>query len=82
MIANVDPVPFLLWSGALNYLILLGSFLAWIGLRRWMRRLHRKWFDLTDATIDALVYAFFGLYKLGIWFFLLVPGLVLLALSG
>ena len=77
MIANVDPVAFLLWCGVVNYAVLLASFVAWLALRGPMRRLHRQWFDLADAQVDGFVYVFFGLYKLGIWFFLLIPGLVL-----
>ena len=42
-----------------------------------MRRLHQRWFALTDAQIDGYMYAFLGFYKLATWFFLLVPALVL-----
>ena len=46
-----------------------------------MQRLHQRWFALSDVQIDALLYAFFGIYKLAIWFFLLVPALVLWCLG-
>ena len=74
-----DPrlIPFLLWCAAANYGLLLLAFVAAVGLRGPMHRLHQRWFALTDAQIDGFLYAFLGLYKLAIWFFLLVPALVL-----
>ncbi|MBB1061464.1 DUF6868 family protein [Marilutibacter spongiae] len=72
---------FLLWSAALNYGLLLFSFAVFVLGRGWMYRLHRRWFDLEHATLDALLYLWFGLYKLAIVFFLLVPLLVLMALE-
>jgi hypothetical protein len=72
-------VSFLLWCALANYGLLMLSFLASIWMRGPMRRIHQRWFALSDAQIDGLLYAFFGLYKLAIWFFLLVPALVLWA---
>jgi len=74
-------VSFLMWCAATNYGLLLLAFLASTWLRAPMQRLHQRWFCLTNAQIDALLYAFFGFYKLAIWFFLLVPALVLWCLS-
>jgi len=45
-----------------------------------MYRLHCRWFDLSATRFDELIYGLIGLYKLAIWFFLLIPGLVLLVL--
>jgi hypothetical protein len=74
-----DPglIPFLLWCAVANYGLLLVASFAAVALRTPMHRLHQRWFALTDAQIDAFLYAFLGLYKLAIWFFLLVPALVL-----
>jgi hypothetical protein len=74
---NPKLLPFLLWCALANYVVLLVSFTAMIWMRGPMRRLHQRWFALTDAQIDAFIYAFLGLYKLAIWFFLLIPALVL-----
>lgn len=71
---------FLLWSAALNYGVLVLSFAVFVLARGWMYRLHRRWFDLETATFDAILYVWFGFYKLAIWFFLIVPALVLLVL--
>jgi len=71
---------FLLWSVALNYGLLLLSFAVFVLARDWMYRLHRRWFNLEPSTFDAVLYLWFGFYKLAIWFFLIVPFLVLLIL--
>lgn len=71
---------FLLWSAALNYGLLLLSFAIFVFARDWMYRLHRRWFNLEHTTFDAILYLWFGFYKLAIWFFLVVPLLVLLIL--
>jgi hypothetical protein len=42
--------------------------------------LHRRWFNIEHATFDAILYLWFGFYKLAIWFFLIIPLLVLLIL--
>jgi len=71
---------FLLWSAALNYGVLLLSFAVFVFAREWMYQLHRRWFNIEHATFDAILYLWFGFYKLAIWFFLIVPLLVLLIL--
>jgi hypothetical protein len=67
---------FLAWAAAINYAILLLAFLAYLMAHDGMYRLHRRWFELTRPQFDLSCYAFFGLYKLAIWFFLLVPLIV------
>ena len=68
---------FLLLCAAANYGMLLLSFVGFVLARGLMYRLHRRWFALSDERLDTICYQFFGLYKLGIWFVLLIPGLVL-----
>lgn len=74
-----DPrlVPFLLWCALANYGLLMLAFVAATAMRGPMHRLHQHWFALTDVQIDAFLYLFLGLYKVAIWFVLLVPALVL-----
>lgn len=67
----------LLLCGGANYALLLVSFLAFVLFRQPMYRLHRRWFALSDAELDAVCYQLFGAGKLAIWFVFLVPGLVL-----
>ena len=68
---------FLLWAAIINYVVLILSFAGFVLAHDAMYRLHRRWFDLPVAQFDAALYLLFGFYKLAIWFFLLVPYLVL-----
>lgn len=72
---------FLLWCAAANYGLLLLSFGFFLAFRDWMHRVHQRWFALPGPWIDVIVYAWFGAYKLAIWFLLLVPAAVLLVLG-
>ena len=67
----------LLSGGSSDYGILLTWFVAFVWGRTWVVRLHRRWFTLSDEYFDALHYGLMGLYKLGIFLFVLVPYLVL-----
>lgn len=64
-----------------NYAVLLLTFAAFIATRERIYRLHSRWFELSRSRFDAIVYILLGLYKLAIWFFLLVPCLVLWSLQ-
>jgi len=64
---------FLLWSLAINYAVLLAWFLAFAFARNWMKRLHGRWFNLSDSTFDAVHYGGMAAYKLAIFFFNLAP---------
>ena len=65
------------WVAILNIVLLL----VWAGLfifvRPWMVKLHSRWFKLSPEVFDAMHYAGMGLYKIGIWMFLIIPYLVL-----
>ena len=73
---------FLLWSLAVNYGILLTWFLTFVFARDLMRRLHGRWFKLSDSTFDAIHYGGMAAYKLAIFFFNLTPLLVLCIVRG
>lgn len=68
---------FLLWCAAVNYGVLLLSFLGFVWARESMYRLHHRWFELSKNPFDGFVYGFFGLDKLAVWVLMLVPGIVL-----
>lgn len=79
MTTDTDAVcRFLLWSLAFNYLVLFVWFFAFVFVRDGLRRLHGRWFRLTDATFDAIHYGGMAVYKIGILLFNLAP---LVALS-
>ncbi len=68
---------FLVRAAAVNYAILIVTFFAFLLAHDGMLRLHRRWFDLTPPQFDLAFYLFIGFYKLAVWFFLLVPLIVL-----
>ncbi len=68
---------FLMCALLLNWAVLLAWFLAWVFARRGLRRLHGRWFELTDTAFDAIHYCGMALYKIGILLFNLVPLLAL-----
>ena len=64
---------FLLWSLAANYVILLTWFFAFVFARGFMRKLHGRWFNLTDQAFDTVHYSGMAVYKIGIFLFNLAP---------
>ncbi|MDR2710908.1 MAG: hypothetical protein LBB65_06240 [Burkholderiales bacterium] len=64
---------FLLWSLAFNYAILFIWFFAFIFARDWLRRIHGKWFHLSESAFDAIHYGGMAIYKIGILLFNLAP---------
>lgn len=78
---NIDWwVTFLAWLAALNYGLLVLTFVLFLSMRGWIHRVHGRWFGLSGPQIDQVCYAFMGFYKLAIWFFLLMPLVVLLVI--
>lgn len=71
---------FLLWSGLLNYAVLLLSVVVWAFAGDAMLRLHARLIPVERARAQAAVYLMLGLYKLGIWLLFLIPWLTLLIL--
>jgi hypothetical protein len=71
----------LLLCTLINYGILLIWFLVFVFARGWMRRLHGRWFRLSEEQFDALHYAGMSIYKIGILLFNLVPCVVLFVLG-
>jgi hypothetical protein len=79
---NLDAArSFLLWSAVFNYGILLVWFLVFVTAHDWIRRIHGRWFRLSDNQFDALHYAGMTILKIGIILLNLAP-LVVLSLIG
>lgn len=73
---------FLLWSLVVNYAILLTWFFAFVFVRDFIRRLHGRWFNLSDQTFDAVHYGGLAAYKIAIFIFNLAPLLALWIARG
>ena len=60
---------FLLWCTVINYAILVVWFLVFTLAHDWMRRLHARWFRLSDEQFDTVHYLGMSIYKIGILLF-------------
>lgn len=72
---------FLLWSTAINYVVLFVWFGVFVFARDWLYRTHTRWFKLPVETFDALNYLGISIYKIGVILFNLVPLIVLFIIS-
>lgn len=63
----------LLWSTGLNYALLVLWFGVFFSAHDWLYRLHRRWFNLSPETFDALTYGGLAFYKIMVFMFNLVP---------
>ncbi|MGB3612079.1 MAG: DUF6868 family protein [Cellvibrio sp.] len=80
---NLDSLcHFLLWSLAVNYTILLTWFFAFAFARDFLRKIHGRWFTLSDHAFDAIHYSGMALYKIAIFIFNLAPLIALCILRG
>ncbi len=70
------------WCAVINYSFLLWWFLFFSLAHEWIYRLHRKWFNISVETFDAIHYAGMALFKIGIFLFNLVPYIALRIVLG
>ncbi len=68
---------FLGWCTLINYAVLFYWFAMFLLARDWIRRLHGRWFSLSDERVDAIHYSLMGVFKLGILLLNLTPYLAL-----
>ena len=68
---------FLAWCTLINLVFLLIWFFVLIAGGGWMRRMHGKWFNLTDEGFAAVHYKMLAYFKLLWVMFNLTPYLVL-----
>lgn len=64
---------FLAWTTVLNYVVLIAWFIAFVGARDRVFRLHTRWFRLAPEHFDAVHYGGMAVYKIGILLFDLMP---------
>ena len=65
------------WCSAINAVILLVWFLGFVLGRDLIFKIHTRWFKLSDERFDEIHYAMMGYYKIVLFFFNLLPYLVL-----
>lgn len=71
---------FFLWCLIIDYGMLVLWALFFLFARDWMRRLHGRWFRLTEEQFDLFHYGGMGLFKIFIFVFNLAPWIALTAL--
>lgn len=69
------------WSALINYGVLLFWFALFALRRDFIYTLHTRWFNLEQASFDAIHYTAMAGYKLLVLVFNLVPWLVLTLLA-
>lgn len=64
---------FLIWCTAINYVILVAWFIAFVFAHDWLYRMHSRWFKVPVETFDSIHYGGIAIYKIGIMLFNMVP---------
>ncbi len=72
---------FFMWCTILNGGLLLLSACICVFANSWIYRVHGKWFPMPKETFVAVLYSFFGAYKLLFFVFNLVPFIALSILA-
>ena len=74
----MDPLlDFFLWSSIINFGLLMFSFLAFTLGRDFIYRIHSKLYDIEKSQFYAIIYSGMMFYKTCIFFFNVIPYIVL-----
>jgi hypothetical protein len=65
------------WCLIMNGALYLWWFLLLVCVRPRILTLHRRWFKMSDENFSSIHYLLLGLFKIGIFFFNVVPYLAL-----
>ena len=68
------------WCSLVNVVFMLVSWFIIIKVRVWAYSVHSKWFPITETQFNMAIYCFFGLYKVLVIVFNIVPWIVTLFL--
>ncbi len=69
------------WMTLINLLLYAWSALLCLLARRWIQRLHGRWFGLSPETVGGFLYGYLGAYKIAFIVLNLVPWLALVAMD-
>lgn len=70
-------VTFLGWSGLINMIILLFWFVVFVYAHKFLYEFHTRWFKIETQKFDAIHYSAMAVYKLFIFFFNVIPYVIL-----
>ncbi len=69
------------WMTILNLAMLCVWCLLYLCLRKFILRWHRKWFGMSKKQVAGAIYLCFGLYKVFIFLFVIMPYIALIIMS-
>ena len=72
---------FFMWCTIFNGVLMIISFLICALAGDWVYRMHSKWFPISREAFNVAIYSFIGLYKMFLWFFNLIPYIVLVIIG-
>jgi hypothetical protein len=64
---------FLMWCSIINVALMTISWLIMLNARAWAYSIHSKWFPITENQFNIAIYSFFGVYKVLVFVFNIVP---------
>lgn len=68
---------FFLWCTVINAVLLFFSFFLSLIARKYVYKLHYKFFSISEEAFNTIIYCSLGLYKLLFVFFNIIPLIVL-----
>ena len=72
---------FFLWMTIINFGIFLFSVIMAMIFKKLVKRMHSKFFGMSEEHVSTVIYAFFGVYKLGIILLNVAPLVALLIIA-
>lgn len=72
---------FFMWSTVINLILFSWTAIMCIYCRGFIHRVHGKMFDLSQDTINSMIYGFLAIYKIVFIVFVLAPWIVLMIMT-
>ena len=72
---------FFMWCTIIHVGLLIIMTVMMIACRRWIYRVHTRWFPMSEQTHTALLYGMIGTYKILVYVLCIVPYVALLILK-
>jgi hypothetical protein len=67
---------FFMWCSIVNVGIMMFSFIMLVLMKNFVYKMHSKWFPISFEHFCIIMYSFFGIYKIFIFVFNVVPYIV------
>ncbi|MEN8127985.1 MAG: DUF6868 family protein [Planctomycetota bacterium] len=70
------------WCSLINIVLMTISWLILVKARAWAYSIHSRMFPITETQFNVAIYSFFGLYKVLVFVFNIVPWIALCIVVG